>query len=167
MGRTKNMIKTLIAASIIGAGLLSGCAANSGPSSQPQSPITASCMMGYVNIPAGSGLSADQKTFQANAPSSAQMSKSIWDGGGGGDTNLADYEAMQVIVSASQDTMFSDAVVVWYDTSGKEISSATIYVSQLITAGQSLSFTYDESAGSSPNPPQRAATCNITSYNNN
>lgn len=120
--------------------------------------------MGYVNIPAGSGLAVSQKTFQLTAPSSAEMNASILNGGGGGDTNLADYEAMHVIVSAAQTTQVDDATVVWYDASGQEISSGSLDLGETIAAGQSLGFTWDESLGSSPNPPQGAATCSIVHY---
>ena len=109
--------------------------------------------MGYVNIPAGSGEPVSAKTFQTDPP--------VPDAADG--YSLADYEAMQVVVSATQDEQVSNLTVVWYTASGQEISSGTLDIGDLITAGQSLAFTWDESMGSDPNPPPGAATCTILS----
>ncbi|HET9966903.1 MAG TPA: hypothetical protein VFQ68_01630 [Streptosporangiaceae bacterium] len=110
--------------------------------------------MGYVNIPAGSGTAVGEKTFQSDPPAPDTA-----DG-----YSLADYEAMQVVVSATQATQVTSLSVVWYGASGQEISSGTLDIGQLITAGQSLTFTWDESMGSDPNPPQGAATCTIVNW---
>jgi len=129
----------------------SAVAASAPPAS---SPVSAICHIGYVNIPAGSGVAVSEKIFQTAAP--------VPDTADG--YSLADYEAMQVTVSATQDTQVSNLTVVWYTASGQEISSGTLDIGQLITAGQSLTFTWDESTGSSPNPPPSAATCTIPSW---
>jgi len=118
------------------------------------SPVSTTCQMGYVNIPAGSGVAVSEKKFQLSAP--------VPDTADGYD--LANYEAMQVTVSATQNTQVTSLTVVWYTAPGQEISSNTLDIGQLITAGQSLSFTWDESIGSSPNPPQGAATCTIVNW---
>jgi hypothetical protein len=107
--------------------------------------------MGYVNIPAGSDVAVSQKTFQFSAPTVDTA-----DG-----YSLSDYEAMQVIVSATQDTQVTSLTVVWYDSAGQEIDSASLDIGHLITANNSLTFLYDESLGSDPNPPQNAASCTI------
>jgi hypothetical protein len=129
----------------------SALAASAPPSA---SPVSATCHMGYVNIPVGSGVAVSEKKFQATAP--------VPDTADG--YSLADYEAMQVIVSAAQDEQVSNLTVVWYTASGQEISSGTLDIGDLITAGQSLTFTWDESMGSDPNPPAGAATCTIPSW---
>jgi hypothetical protein len=71
---------------------------------------------------------------------------------------------MQVTVSATQDTQVTSLSVALYTGPGQEISSGTLDIGQLNTAGQSLTFTWDESMGSSPNPPRGAATCTIVNW---
>jgi len=110
--------------------------------------------MGYVNIPAGSGEAVSEKTFQLTAPV-----PDIADG-----YDLSDYQATQVAVSVTQDTQVSSLTVVWYTSSGQEISSGTLDIGNLITTGQSLTFTWDESMDRSPNPPKGAATCTIVNW---
>jgi hypothetical protein len=85
----------------------SAVAASAPPAS---SLVSATCHMGYVNIPAGSDVAVSEKKFQATAP--------VPDTADGYD--LADYEAMQVTVSATQDTQVSNLTVVWYTASGQE-----------------------------------------------
>jgi hypothetical protein len=78
--------------------------------------------------------------------------------------DLSDYEATQVTIWVTQDIQVTSLSVVWYTSPGQEISSGTLDIGQLITAGQSLPFTWDESMGSSPNPAQGAATCTIVNW---
>jgi len=96
-------------------------------------------------------VAVSEKKFQLSAP--------VPDSADGYD--LSDYEATQVTISDTQVTSLS---VVWYTSPGQEISSGTLDIGQLITAGQSLPFTWDESMGSSPNPAQGAATCTIVNW---
>lgn len=113
--------------------------------------------MGYVNIPAGSGVAVQDKKFQLTPPKPDTA-----DG-----YSLSDYEAMQVSISVSQDATIGSVTVVWYGSSGQEISSGTVAIGQLIAAGQSLSFLYDESMESDPNPPAGATTCTAPYYSPN
>ena len=83
---------------------------------------------GYVNIPADSGVAVSEKKFQLSAP--------VRDSADGYD--LSDYEATQVTISVTQDTQVTSLSVVWYTSPGQEISSGTLDIGQLITAGQSL-----------------------------
>ena len=46
--------------------------------------------------------------------------------------DLADYEALRVLVSASQDAQVTSLTVVWYTSSGQKISSGTLDIGQLI-----------------------------------
>lgn len=124
------------------------------PSAQPASPVTASCQIGWVNIPAGSGEPVSSKTFSLTPPAPDTA-----DG-----YSLADYEAMQLTISASQTVSVGSLTVVWYDSAGNEISSGTADIGQVITAGQHLTDLYDESLGSDPNPPSRPATCNVVRW---
>jgi hypothetical protein len=113
------------------------------------------CQMGYVNIPAGSGVDVSQKTFQLSAP--------VPDTADGYD--LADYEAMRIKLTAiGGDIQVNEVTVIFYTSSGQEISSGTANVGELIAADQTLTFLYDESEGSSLNPPAGAATCQVVSY---
>jgi hypothetical protein len=140
------------------------CSPSGGPAPTPAPPATSppvitgpvsiSCTMGYVNQPAGSGIPVQQKTFQLNPP---QVDTA--DG-----YSLSDYVAMQVSVTVQQDTQVNDATIVWYDPSGNEISSGSVAIGQLITAGQTLNFLYDESTNSDPNPPANATTCTAPYY---
>lgn len=118
------------------------------------SPVTIDCQMGYVNEPAGSGVSVSQKTFQLSQP---QVDTA--DG-----YSLSDYEAMQVSIDVQQNITIDTVTVVWYGDGGQEISSGTLGISELITAGQTLSFVYDESMGSDPNPPAGAISCAAPEY---
>jgi hypothetical protein len=118
-------------------------------------PVSATCLMGWVNVPAGSGVAVSSKKFRLSAP--------VPDTADG--YSLSNYEAMQVTVSAaSQTESVSTLTVVWYGSSGAEIGSGTLDIGQVITAGQSLTFLYDESMGSDPNPPAGASTCSVVSY---
>lgn len=113
------------------------------------------CQMGWVNIPAGSGTAVQDKKFQLTAP--------VPDTADGYD--LGDYEAMRVSLTAEgQDFTVSQVMVVFYDAAGNELSSATASIGEVITEGQTVRFVFDESMGSSPNPPAGAATCNVISY---
>lgn len=125
-----------------------------GPESAPPAPaVNATCTMGWVNI-AGSGEPVSVETFALTPPTPDTA-----DG-----YDLSDYEAMQVTVTATGGTVdVSTLTVVWYADSDQEISSGTVDVSQVITAGQTLTYTYDESVGSDPNPPQGATTCSVVS----
>jgi hypothetical protein len=110
--------------------------------------------MGWVNEPEGSGIAVSQKTFQLTAPTP--------------DTaygyTLADYEAMRITITASRIVTVNSLTVVWYRPSGQEISSGGVSIGQVITAGQSLAFLFDESMGTSPNPPPGAATCSVIGW---
>lgn len=66
---------------------------------------------------------------------------------------------MQLSVTVSQGETVSTVTAVWYNASGAEISSASMAIGQVITSGQTLTYVYDESMGSSPNPPPGATTC--------
>src|SRR6202167_1016127 len=118
------------------------------------SPVSIDCQMGYVNEPAGSGIAVDQKTFRLSQP---QVDTA--DG-----YSLSDYEAMQVSITVQQNTTIDSVTVVWYGNGGQEISSGTLGISELITAGQTLSFVYDESMGSDANPPAGASSCAAPEY---
>jgi hypothetical protein len=110
--------------------------------------------MGWVNIPAGSGTPVQDKRFRLRPPRPNTAFG----------YSLADYKAMRVTVSAAETVTVSSLTVVWYTASGQEIRSAGLGIGQVITAGQSLAFVYDESFGSSPNPPLTAATCSVVSW---
>ncbi|MGH3277229.1 MAG: hypothetical protein ACRDNZ_23230, partial [Streptosporangiaceae bacterium] len=78
--------------------------------------------------------------------------------------SLSDYEAIKLSVSVIQTVTVNSVIVVWDRADGSEISSASVAIGQLITAGQTLSYVYDESMGSSPNPPPGAATCSVVQW---
>lgn len=128
---------------------------NYNPSAAPATTsLTASCQIGWVNIPAGSGEPVSSKTFSLTPPAPDTA-----DG-----YSLADYEAMQLTIGARQTVSVGSVTVVWYDSAGTEINSGTANIGQVITAGQHLTLLYDESLGSDPNPPLRAATCNVVNW---
>jgi hypothetical protein len=110
--------------------------------------------MGYVNIPAGSGVAVQEEKFQLTPPKPDTA-----DG-----YSLADYEAMQISITVNQDTTINSVTVIWYRSSDEEISSGTVDIGQLIAAGQTLTYVYDESMGSDPNPPAGATTCTEPYY---
>jgi hypothetical protein len=64
---------------------------------------------------------------------------------------------MQVSITVQQDITIDSVTVVWHGNGGQEISSGTLGICELITAGQTLSFAYDESMGSDPTPRQAPA----------
>jgi hypothetical protein len=118
--------------------------------------VSTACLMGYVNIPAGSGVAVQDKRFQFGPPKPDTA-----DG-----YRLPDYVAMRITITAvGGDFNVGSVEIVWYDASGQEISSGTADIGQLITTGQTLTFVFDESDGSDPNPPADASTCTIVSYN--
>jgi hypothetical protein len=135
-------------------GKFSSSAPSAPPSSSAASPVTADCQMGWVNIPAGSGEPVSVKKFRLARP---HVDRAFG-------YSLGDYEAMRITISASQTVTVGALTIVWYSRPGAEISSGTADIGQVITAGQSLAFVYDESMGSSPNPPPGAATCSVISY---
>lgn len=117
------------------------------PTTPPQQsgPVTIDCVMGYVNIPAGSGVAVQEKKFQLTPPKPDTA-----DG-----YSLSDYEAMQISITVNQDTTINSVTVIWYGSSDEEISSGTVDIGQLIAAGQTLTYVYDESMGSDPQPSGR------------
>lgn len=116
--------------------------------------MTIDCVMGYVNIPAGSGVAVQEKTFQLTPPKPDTAAG----------YSLSDYEAMQISITVNQDTTINSVTVIWYRSSDEEISSGTVDIGQLIAAGQTLTYVYDESMGSDPNPPAGATTCTEPYY---